>query len=802
MSQNGVYKIDVNNIRPEGNKLGSGVYINNENAVKRESFYAVRGTGGGSVCVYDKVHYQLSANTLTINDIDPAGATFNASNYITVNQRKHGNNVYDYNLPLSNPTLTISPNTSPNEQSGTWTITQFDNSSEFNDYVGDSVSITWRQKGDYVTGSSYTISGAKSSSANIPVLGGSDIRTVTVSCKRTDYYKSGCVVEGISDSFKVASLSNLTLDHTTAETLADGTVLNVSFGGNKHTTDSRTCSFDIVCERDSSVKATISWSQNADSSSIVNYEYKTTLAASPSGNVNVTGGTKTISVDLLRTITYQWASDGATYKVSDREGSTDLSATGCTLSKTTGVVHGESVTGTVASNIHTTSTKTITVTANTGGGSVSFIQNADSDRETGVTRTTTFVTNNSDNIPAAGGSRTVTFTIENKHHYAWYSDNTWSRDVTDNTGTTTLSCTNCSSNVSTLSHNGSATITIGSNGFSQRTVSVSESLTSKSISWTQAASPVELTGITLESLAWAIDVPATGGTATSVNCTYKVIAHYNDGSTGDVTTSASVPGSTVVAASTNPDRHTAGTLTLHASYGGFTTADQNVPIYQEAAGAYLNASCNNTTPSSAQTTATLTVGSNVSWTASSSESWITITNPTGSGDATRTVTYEANTGTQRTATITVTTGGTGGGSPVNIQVTQSSGEVKPAPSINSVEITTTSYDPQISLSIRNALTHTLTCSFTTDGPGLPGTYSANGTRYMNVPSSWYPFNVTYWHGSTGFDEGDNLYIVNTVTNNYITAPKNGQAYTTTSGQSLAIREGDGIEIARLKPSPN
>ena len=308
---------------------------------------------------------------------------------------------------------------------------------------------------------------------------------------------------------------------------------------------------------------------------------------------------------------------------------------------------------------------------------------------------------------------------------------------------------------------------------------------------------VVITGITLEDLTWVTDIPATGGTATNVNCSYRVIAHYSDGHTEEVSTTVS--GSKTVGASTIEERHTAGTLTLSATYGAYT-ATKDVTIWQEAFVPILAASCDNTNPASQQTTTTLRVTGNIPWTASSEQRWITITNPAGTGDATRTVTYDTNMGAQRTATITVTTGGTGGGSPVNIQVTQSGGEVKPAPSINSVEITTTSYDPPVNpLSIHNALQRSLICSFTTDGPALPGSYAADGTITVNIQSSLYPFNVTRWNGGTGANEGDNLYIVNTVTNNYMTAPKDGSGYETTSGQRLAIREGDGIEITNTKP---
>ena len=90
-----------------------------------------------------------------------------------------------------------------------------------------------------------------------------------------------------------------------------------------------------------------------------------------------------------------------------------------------------------------------------------------------------------------------------------------------------------------------------------------------------------LTGITLNNLTWVNDIPAAGGTATKDNCTYKVIAHYNNNTTGDVTTLATVTGSTVVSSSQVTSRHSAGTLTLTATYYGFSSSG-STNIYQSA----------------------------------------------------------------------------------------------------------------------------------------------------------------------------------------------------------------------------
>ena len=92
----------------------------------------------------------------------------------------------------------------------------------------------------------------------------------------------------------------------------------------------------------------------------------------------------------------------------------------------------------------------------------------------------------------------------------------------------------------------------------------------------------KVTAITLDNLVWTINIPASGGTATKENCTYSVTAYYADGTTSDVTSEATITGSQVIPSTDKEEVHSAGTLTLTASYSGFT-ATGNVTIYQEAA---------------------------------------------------------------------------------------------------------------------------------------------------------------------------------------------------------------------------
>ena len=51
-----------------------------------------------------------------------------------------------------------------------------------------------------------------------------------------------------------------------------------------------------------------------------------------------------------------------------------------------------------------------------------------------------------------------------------------------------------------------------------------------------------LTAITFGSITWVTDVPATGGTAAKDNCTFKVYANYNNGSSSDISSIVTVTG--------------------------------------------------------------------------------------------------------------------------------------------------------------------------------------------------------------------------------------------------------------------
>ena len=90
-----------------------------------------------------------------------------------------------------------------------------------------------------------------------------------------------------------------------------------------------------------------------------------------------------------------------------------------------------------------------------------------------------------------------------------------------------------------------------------------------------------LSEIFFNNLEWVTDVSGTGGTATSANCSFSIIAKYSNNVQVDVTSEAEVTGSLVVEYSIIEERHSVGTLSLTAKYKNLTCFG-SVDAYQEA----------------------------------------------------------------------------------------------------------------------------------------------------------------------------------------------------------------------------
>lgn len=154
----------------------------------------------------------------------------------------------------------------------------------------------------------------------------------------------------------------------------------------------------------------------------------------------------------------------------------------------------------------------------------------------------------------------------------------------------------------------------------------------------------------------SVTAPSVAATATSISYTVSsnvdaVTVKCSNGQSATTKTGRfTIPANT---GTTEKTYSITAYCTNYPSYSATTT------VTQSAAGVELSATCSNTRPGNQQTTATLTVSSNVNWTISSDSSWITVSTPlTGTGNGTRTVTFDANpTTSERTGHITVVGGG-------------------------------------------------------------------------------------------------------------------------------------------------
>lgn len=168
-------------------------------------------------------------------------------------------------------------------------------------------------------------------------------------------------------------------------------------------------------------------------------------------------------------------------------------------------------------------------------------------------------------IPSSGGTATsanCTYHVYANHKVNILDDITSAASIS---GSLSVPATTAS----TRENVGTLTLTASYSGFS----------TNGSVTAYQAA-PV-IMSIDFDNQTWVTDIPASGGTADSGNCSFNIIAYYDNGEIKDVSNSATISGSVVIPESEITIRHSAGTLTLTASYSGYS-ASTNITVYQEA----------------------------------------------------------------------------------------------------------------------------------------------------------------------------------------------------------------------------
>ena len=284
----------------------------------------------------------------------------------------------------------------------------------------------------------------------------------------------------------------------------------------------------------------------------------------------------------------------------------------------------------VASPVSGTGTTTVTVTCAANPNTTARTANITAGSHTCVlTQAAAPVTTSIPSTASAGYAANSTTSIAVTSNGSWTasSDQTWAvPSPTSGSGNGTVTVT-CAANPNTTTR--AATITIGG----------------QTCVLTQAAAPA------------STSIPATATADYPANSTASITVTSNTGWTASSNQTWAVPsptsgsgnGTVTVTCAANPNT-TTRTATI-------TIGGQTCVLTQNAAPA--SASILPTTATvgyAANSTASITVTSNMGWTASSNQTWAVPSPASGSGNATVTVTCAANTtATTRTATITVAT---------------------------------------------------------------------------------------------------------------------------------------------------
>ncbi len=215
-------------------------------------------------------------------------------------------------------------------------------------------------------------------------------------------------------------------------------------------------------------------------------------------------------------------------------------------------------------------------------------------------------------------------------------------------------------------NNGTLTINIAANPTTtQRTASITISGggITRTIPITQA--PATAANLVVATTALTIAAAGQSGLAVSVTSNVAWTASSNQAWLTVSPTSGSNNGTLTINASANPNA-TQRTAAITVTGGGIT---RTITITQNAAlAANLQVSTNAlAAPNGGQNGLTATITSNVAWTVSTNQTWVTVSPASGSNNGTLTINIAQNPNmTQRTATITIT----GGGITRTITVTQ------------------------------------------------------------------------------------------------------------------------------------
>jgi hypothetical protein len=204
--------------------------------------------------------------------------------------------------------------------------------------------------------------------------------------------------------------------------------------------------------------------------------------------------------------------------------------------------------------------------------------------------------------------------------------------------------------------NATATLSAGT-----QTLRLHASTAGYNINWVQFASA----GNSLTVSPTSLSVGSAAGNST-ISVTSNVAWTVTDNQTWITTsaTSGSNNGSFTVGVTANTGAARTGTVTVTG--GGFT---RTINVSQAAAGSSLSVSPTSISVGAAAGNSTITVTSNVSWTVTDNQTWISTSATSGANNGSFTVSVTANTGAARTGTVTVA----GGSITRTISVSQSAG---------------------------------------------------------------------------------------------------------------------------------
>ncbi|MCB9002059.1 MAG: leucine-rich repeat protein [Bacteroidales bacterium] len=434
------------------------------------------------------------------------------------------------------------------------------------------------------------------------------------------------------------------------------------------------------------VNSNTTWTASSDqtwlSLSTVSATDSVTLTLTALANPTVVSRTATITVSATgvtsQTITVTQAAGEATLNVSSSAVSVDTYASSATVdvtSNTTWTTSSDQAWLTV-DPASATGNGTITLAAETNAtgaertATITVFVSNDVNRTITVTQPKGLLSVSSSTV-SIGGTDNSTATIDVTSNTTWTasSDQAWlTVDPASATGNGTLTLT---ASVNPIMESRTATITVSATGVASQTVMVTQDAGAATLGVSSSNASI---GGTANSTT-TVDVTSNTTWTASSDQTWLTVSPESATGNGTLTLTASV----------NPTVETR-TATITVSATGVTS--QTITVTQAAGEAVLSVSSSTVSIGGpANSTATIDVTSNVTWIASSSQTWLAVSPASATGNGTLTLTASANPVMEsRTAIVTVLSTATGS---QTITVTQAAGDATLSVSSSTVIISET-----------------------------------------------------------------------------------------------------------------